>query len=340
MTLLPEISLPILLLGVLAGVGFCVWRAVVARKQLIAWIRRGVLVLLLGAMLAHPGVPGGLVPTGSISAKVIMVIDTSQSMAAEDWGDGIRLDGVRQDVKDVAYAFAGADLSVITFNSKANLNVPMTSDGSAVIEMVRALRPEIADTSMGSSISAAKDLLTQEVDRLQASDPGDPIVVLYMGDGEQTSDAAVDSFGDIKGKVAGGFVLGYGTEAGGKMKRSTYTGLSDEYVQDPTTGQDAVSMVDQGNLKQIASETGLTYMLRDANTSLKPALQGLSSPGDAELNMNQMRESRLDLYWVFAFPIAILLAWEGLHIARQIRKTVPVRAPAAPTAAEPEKEQR
>ena len=325
MTLLPEVPLPALLLGVLAGVAFCVWRAAVARRQMLAWIRRGVLVLLLGGMLSHPGVPGGLVPTGSISAKVIVAIDTSQSMAAEDYGDGIRLDGVRDDVKDVAYAFAGADISVMTFNSTANLNVPMTGDGSAVIEMVNALRPEIAQKSQGSSISAARDLLVQEVDKINAADPGDPIIVIYMGDGEQTSADAVESFADIQGKVSGGFVLGYGTEQGGKMKQSTYTGLSDDYVQDPTTGQDAVSFIDQGNLQQIASETGLTYLHRDAGTPLKPALQGLSGGEDAELNMEQMRESRLDLYWVFAFPMAALLAWEGLHIARLIRKSIPAR---------------
>lgn len=325
MTLLPEVPLVALIFGLLIGVGFCVWRAVVARKQMIAWIRRGVLVLLLGAMLAHPGVPGGLVPTGSISAKVILAIDTSQSMAAEDYGDGIRLDGVREDVKDVAYAFAGADLSVVTFNSTATVNVPMTSDGSAVIEMVRALRPEIAQKSRGSSISAARDLLVQEVDRMQAEDPGDPIVVIYMGDGEQTTADPVESFADLKGKIAGGFVLGYGTEQGGRMLQSTYTGLSDEYVQDPTTGQDAISVLDQGNLQQIANETGLTYMHRDSNTPLKPSLQGLNAQGDGEINLDQFRESRLDLYWVFAFPIGILLAWEALHIARQIRASMPVR---------------
>lgn len=325
MTLLPEVSLPLLLIGVLVGVGFCVWRAAVARRQLVAWIRRGVLVLLVGAMLSHPGVPGGLVPTGSISAKVIIAIDTSQSMAAEDYGDGVRLDGVREDVKDVAYAFAGADISVMTFNSTANLNVPMTGDGSAVIEMVRALRPEIAQKSRGSSISAARDLLVQEVDKIHAADPGDPIIVIYMGDGEQTSADPVESFADIKGKVAGGFVLGYGTDQGGKMKQSTYTGLSDEYVQDPTNGQDAVSVIDEGNLQQIASETGLTYLHRDAATPLKPTLQGISGGGDAEISMEQMRESRLDLYWIFAFPIAALLAWEGLHIARLMRKSIPTR---------------
>ena len=325
MTFLPEVPLVALIFAVLAGIGFCVWRAVVARKQMLAWIRRGVLVLLVAGMLAHPGVPGGLVPTGSMSAKVILAIDTSQSMAAEDYGDGIRLDGVREDVKDIAYAFAGADLSVITFNSTATVNVPMTSDGSAVIEMVRALRPEIAQKSRGSSISAARDLLVQEVDRMKAADPGDPIIVIYMGDGEQTSADAVESFGDLKGKVAGGFVLGYGTEQGGRMLQSTYTGLSDEYVQDPTTGQDAVSVLDQGNLQQIAQETGLTYMLRDAATPLKPSLQGLSDGGEGEINLDQFRESRLDLYWVFAFPIALLLAWEGLHIARQIRTSMPVR---------------
>lgn len=322
MTLLPDITMPVLILGVLGLLAFCVWRALAARTQAVAWIRRSVMVLLAAGMLSHPGVPGGLVPTGSVSANVFVVIDTSQSMAAEDFGGQTRLDGVRADVRDVTYAFAGADISVITFNSQASLNVPLTSDGTAVIEMTRAMRPEIAETSRGSSISAARDLLVTEVERLRASSPGDPIVVIYMGDGEQTSADAVESFSDLRGSIAGGFVLGYGTSSGATMPRSTYTGLSDEYVIDPATGQPAISVIDESNLRTIAQETGLTYLHRDPSSPLKPALAGLSS-GDAEISMERMRESRLDLYWAFAYPLAALLAWEAFHIARQIRKTIP-----------------
>lgn len=326
MTLLPDIPLPALVIATFGLLAFCVWRAIVARKQLMGWIRRGVMVLLVAAMIAHPGVPGGLVPTGSISANVFLVIDTSQSMAAEDWGDETRLDGVREDVRDVAYAFAGADISVITFNSTATLNVPLTSDGSAVIEMVRAMRPEIAETSRGSSVSSGRDLLVEEVERLNSSSPGDPIIVIYMGDGEQTSADPVDSFADLNGMISGGFVLGYGTEEGAQMPRSTYTGLTDEYVIDPSTGQPAISSIDQSNLQSIASEAGLTYLHRSPGTELQTSLDGLSD-GDAEISMERMRESRLDLYWVFAYPLAALLAWEAFHIMRQIRKTVPPKEP-------------
>lgn len=321
MTLLPDIPLPALLLGVLALVAFCIWRAVAARTQLVSWIRRAVMVLLVAGMISHPGVPGGLVPTGAVTANVFLVIDTSQSMAAEDWGGETRLDGVREDVRDIAYAFAGADISVITFNSRASVNVPLTSDGSAVIEMTRAMRPEIAETSRGSSIGSARDLLVTEVERLRSASPGEPIIVIYMGDGEQTAADPIESFADLRGAVTGGLVLGYGTEDGARMPRSTYTGLSDEYVIDPATGEPAISRIDQANLRTIADETGLTYLQRGAGSDVKPALQGLSQ-GEAEISTERMRESRLDLYWAFAYPLALLLAWEGFHIARQIRKSI------------------
>lgn len=322
MTLLPDISLPALVIGTALLVAFCIWRMVVARKQLLSWLRRAVMVMLVAGMLSHPGVPGGMVPTGAIAAKVFVVIDTSQSMAAEDWGGEPRLEGARDDVRDVAFAFAGADISLITFNSTATINIPLTSDGTAVIETVRAMRPEIAQTSRGSSISAARDLLVSEVERARADSPGDPIIVIYMGDGEQTAESPVDSFAELRGQVSGGFVLGYGTEEGAPMPRSTYTGLSDEYVIDPSTGEPAISYIDESNLQTIASESGLTYLHRSPDTALRSSLDGLSD-GDAEVSMDRMREARVDMYWVFAFPLAVLLAWEGLHIARQIRKSVP-----------------
>ena len=163
MTFLPDLPIPVLALVGLALVGLCVWRLVAERGRRIHWIRRALMAIVVIAMVARPGVPGGEVPTGSVNVNVFLVIDTSQSIAAEDWGQGEpRIQGIRDDVRDVAYAFAGSNISVITFDSEPELRVPLTDDGSAVIELVNALRPEIGFFSQGSSISAARDMLQQE----------------------------------------------------------------------------------------------------------------------------------------------------------------------------------
>src|SRR5690606_21736590 len=213
LTFHPTLPIVVIVVGVLA-LGLCVWQLVAARGRRLAWIRRALLVLLAVAMAFRPALPGGEVPTASIQARVFVMIDTSQSVAAEDWGAEPRLTGMQAEVVESARSFAGADISVISFDSQASLRVPLTDDGSAVIEMVRALRPEIAQQSRGTSIAVAHDLLRTELERSEADDPASPAVVFYLGDGEHTAEDEPQSFDDLAGQIDRGLVLGYGTEQG------------------------------------------------------------------------------------------------------------------------------
>jgi Ca-activated chloride channel family protein len=318
-TFLPDIPIGLLVVVGVARVGLCAWRLVAERGRRIHWVRRTLMALLVVAMVARPGVPGGEVPTGSINVNVFLVIDTSQSIAAEDWGDGeARIQGIRDDVRDVAFAFAGSNISVITFDSEPQLRVPLTDDGSAVIELVNALRPEIGFFSQGSSISAARDLLQQEVERADVSHPGAPTLVFYMGDGEQTAEAPPESFDTVAPLIDSGFVLGYGTEEGGRMQESTFDQAAEPtYVQDPAGG-DAISRIDEGALEEVAGQMGVSYLHRTADVDLAPSLDAMTSQ-QGEVDLSQYEEARLDLYWVLAVPLFLLLAWELFVFASAVR---------------------
>lgn len=318
MTFVPDVPYWLLIPLAVGMLGLCTWRFVVEPSRRIAWVRRTLLAVLVVAMVARPGVPGGEVPTGSVNVNVFLVIDTSQSIAAEDWADGQpRLEGIRQDVGDIAYAFAGANMSVITFDSQAQVRAPLTDDGSAVIELVNALNPEIGYYSHGTSISIARELLQAEIERADAADPGAPAVVIYMGDGEQTAADAPQPFDNVADLVDAGLVLGYGTEQGAPMLESTYDGTDPAYVQDPTTGEDAISRIDEQALQQIADEMGITYVHRDALTELAPTLTTMTSQ-QGEVDLTEYQEARLDLYWVLAVPLFLLLTWELWTFANAI----------------------
>lgn len=315
----PALPVVVVVVGALA-LGLCLWQLVSARGRRLAWIRRTLLVLLAVAMAFRPALPGGEVPTASIQARVFVMIDTSQSVAAEDWGTEPRLTGMQADVVDIARSFAGADISVISFDSQASLRVPLTDDGSAVIEMVRALRPEIAQQSRGTSIAAAHDLLLTELERSEADDPTSPAIVFYLGDGEQTAEGEPQSFADVAGHVDRGLVLGYGTEQGGRMRVSSFDPAEQEqYVQDPAGG-DAVSRIDQGRLRGIADQLGITYLHRAPGLPIEDAI-GPMAALDGEADLNRTEEARLEVAWVFGAPIALLIAWEGFSLARSLRTT-------------------
>ncbi|MFJ6114712.1 VWA domain-containing protein [Agrococcus sediminis] len=313
-------TLPVLVAVVgVALLALCAWQLVAARGRRMAWLRRTLLVALAVAMAFRPALPGGEVPTASIQARVFVMVDTSQSVAAEDWGSEPRLVGMQEDVVEIARSFAGADISVISFDSTASLRVPLTDDGSAVIEMVRALRPEIAQQSRGTSVAAAHDLLLAELERSAAEEPDSPAIVFYLGDGEHTAEEPPQSFDDVAGLVDRGFVLGYGTEEGGRMRVSSFDPTDEAYLQDPAGG-DAISRIDEQQLQSIADELGISYLHRQPGLPLDDAL-GPMAVLDGEADLDRTEEARLEVAWVLAGPIALLLAWEGLSLARSLRST-------------------
>ncbi|WP_072313199.1 VWA domain-containing protein [Agrococcus sp. Marseille-P2731] len=319
LTFHPTLPIAVIVVGVLA-LALCAWQLATVRGRRLAWIRRTLLVLLAVAMAFRPALPGGEVPTASVQARVFVMVDTSQSVAAEDWGTEPRLTGMHEDVVEIARSFAGADISVISFDSQASLRVPLTDDGSAVIEMVRALKPEIAQQSRGTSVAVAHELLRTELERSAAEDPSSPAIVFYLGDGEHTAEDAPESFADAGGLVDRGLVLGYGTEQGGRMRVSSFDPAQQEqYVQDPAGG-DAVSRIDEDRLGSIADELGITYLHRAPGLPISDAL-GPMAALDSAADLDQTEEARLEVAWILGIPIALLIAWEAFSLARSLRTT-------------------
>jgi Ca-activated chloride channel family protein len=267
--------LPWWLLGVAALLllGFTVWRLVAERSNrrlAAAWARRVAVVALLLVVAARPGLPGGSAEASVAQVNVFFVVDTTSSVAAEDWGDGQpRLEGVRADVAEIAEQLAGARFSLISFDSTAVLRTPLTDDAAAVVSAAEVMNQEITTYSRGSSISEAADLLAERLAEAREADAARANVVYYLGDGEQTSGDEPESFAASAGDVDGGAVLGYGTDAGGPMKVFDGYGdeySADEYILDRTQPGDpeAVSRIDEEALRTVADQLGVPYVHRTA----------------------------------------------------------------------------
>jgi Ca-activated chloride channel family protein len=279
------------------------------------WLSRLVMVLLLVVVALRPTLPAAtLPPAASGDVDVYFVVDTTSSMAAEDWGDGEpRLTGVRDDVLTIAETLLGARVSLVTFDAVTVHRVPLTTDVSALAQATRALEQEITTYSAGSSIDEPVEYLTEILTEDAAENPDRTRIVYYLGDGEQTSGTQPGSFAELATVVDGGAVLGYGTENGGPMKQ--YTGYDDGtdpgYIQDYSTGSDAISRIDERALGTIAEQLGVPYLHRDADTSVAAATEDVRV-GDVE-RPSEVPATPGEFYWIAAIPLAALaivdLAW-------------------------------
>jgi Ca-activated chloride channel family protein len=266
-----------------------------------------VVLLLLAAL--RPGWPGGQSQAGAADVDVYFVVDTSTSMAAEDYnGSETRLSGVRRDVLAIAKELAGAKFSLITFDSKASVRMPLSQDATALQTAMTTLQPQNARYAKGSSVTGASQLLKDKLAAAQKEHPGRPALVFYAGDGENTSADAPTPMDATN--VAGGAVLGYGTAEGGRMKETPDADAG--YVRDKTsdTPRDAVSKADEAQLRSIAEQLKIPYAQR---TGTAPTSDMLGKAQPAALVANGEGPGRVELYWLLALAAFIIALNEPLR---------------------------
>jgi len=308
---------PFLVLLIVAPMLFVTIRMVVRGGPRPLWILRTAIVLLCGILLLRPGLPGGQTQTLATDTDVIVMVDTTASMVAEDWdGDEERMAGVREDVRALVEAYPGARFALLTFDAAAQLRLPLTTDTTALVSAVDVLRPEVTGQSRGSSIGIAASLLEQTLDNAAEAAPDRARMVFYLGDGEQTSSGAPESFRHSAPYISGGGVLGYGTAEGGAMRENlgSFSGEGD-YIE--YRGERALSVIDENALQAIAGDLGVGYLHRAAGTA--PDLPA------APATTTEYREAGVsgavnDLSWIVAILLAALLCVEVLRAAAGVTR--------------------
>ncbi len=284
------------------------------------WGLRLGIVLALFLLLLRPGIPGGQTETMATDTDIVIVLDTTASMVAEDGpGGGPRLAQVREDVEAIVAAYPGARFALLTFDAEAVQRLPLTTDTSALASALQVLQPEVTAHSRGSSVWLAADLLAQTLQQAAESTPDRARMVFYLGDGEQTASSAPGSFASAGELADGGAVLGYGTAEGGPMRitsgRVASGGSDTEYIQ--YQGQRALSTIDEETLGRIAADLGVTYQHRGGGEELvlpEPpattvARTGSDTPGGV-----------IELTWMLALLFVVLLAVEiAIDTARLVR---------------------
>lgn len=293
----------------------CVVPAFFAVRALAKGPSRGLWALRLGmiavvfVMLLRPGIPGGTSQTLATDTDVVIVVDTTASIVAEDWaGDRPRIDGVRADVQAIVDEYPGARFALISFDAAAQLRLPLTTDATALISSLDVMRPEVTDQSRGSSVGIANRMLADTLSAAAKASPERGRMVFYLGDGEQTASSEPESFVSSAKYVDGGAVLGYGTTEGGPMRKTTGQGAEGgDYIE--YQGQPALSVLDEDNLRVISEQLGVEYQPRSADAAIElPEAPTSTTDYAASGEVGNV----IELYWIGAL---VLIALLGVEIA-------------------------
>ena len=246
---------------------------------------------------------------------VLFVLDKSISMRALDYNGGKeRLEGVINDCCHIVDELSGAKYSIITFGDEARKIVPFTTDSDMIQAELKALTLENDSYAKGTSINVVKDTL-EETLKKEKEKIGNSrkIIVFFVTDGEITVEGEkLHSFSNMSQYISSGAVMGYGTETGGKMISDTFKdNPSSEYYYlyyyENFKKVDALSKIDENNLRQMAGDLGIDYLRMDQQKNINNKLKEIKQDStDANSGENKINTNK-DIYYYFAIPLLILL---------------------------------
>lgn len=283
------------------------------RKGIGNYIRQIFIVILLFVINMRIMVPDGDVPTVTQNVDVVFVVDDTISMLAEDYnGNERRMDAVKKDCKYIVEQLPGMSFSIIKFADRVEQLLPYTVDGNMVVETIGLLHGTSRYHAQGTSLN---NVLGQ-LDKFLERGKGSYKIIFFISDGEVVSSDKLKKYENLNQYVDGGAVLGYGTKEGGPMKSvESWEEEEQEYLyiyNDDYEKVNAISKLDEENLKSIAADFGVEYVHMTETSKIDATLKKLQeeiNELDIEKDMGS-KEGYADIYYVFVIPLVVLLLME------------------------------
>jgi Ca-activated chloride channel family protein len=284
------------------------WRIKWSRR---IWILRGLTVILIFLALARPQSVLRESTTESEGIDIVLTVDLSTSMLAEDFRIGARranrIDAAKEVIKEFVRGRKSDRIGMVAFASKAYMVCPLTRDYEWLLQNLERVRVGAIEdgTAMGSGILSA-------LNRLKDS-PSKEKVIILLTDGRNNSgkvspvDAAVAAEA-LQIKV---FTIGAGS------KGDAFYSVKDPFGN---TMRRRVDLdIDEESLNSIASKTRARYFRATDMTSLKEIFNEINRLETTPL-IEKVYEERQELFHLFLIPGLILLILEMILKSTILRK--------------------
>ncbi len=242
------------------------------RKEWQKNVVKIIIIILLFLMNLRIMIPLQSMQTFSNNLDVILVIDNTISMNAADYDGKTRLSRVREDCKYIIEELQGARFSVITFDNTSRIVIPFTKDTTMTREAIDILNVMDDLYARGTSLNTPLENILSSLKSSAKKEDKKPIL-FFMSDGEITDNSPLKSFQEVRNYALNGAILGYGTLSGGEMKIYNKYSNKYEFIMDPTSYEKAISKLDEENLKKIAKDMQLDYILMNDQNALSSKLK-------------------------------------------------------------------
>lgn len=280
--------------------------------KVLPWLTISAVLLMILA-LARPKIGLGKSMIRKEGIDIVLALDISSSMLAEDFKSGgkriNRLEIVKQVTRDFISRRPNDRIGIVVFAGRPYILSPLTWDHEWIKTRINEIK--IGDIEDGTAVGTA---LTNAVKRLQESKAKSKVVIL-LTDGNNNA-------GEIMPEVA--------AEAAKNFKVTVYTiGAGSQglvpYPQIDAWGQKQYQMVeinlDEALLQKIAAATGGRYFRANDTQSLKTIFQRIDRMEKTETDMVKYSEYK-DLYPYFLM-VALGILFIEIFLANTVCRRLP-----------------
>ncbi len=283
-------------------------------KKILGGLRIGLILFLAFMINLRPMDKRYNAEVEMKNLDVLFVVDTTISMWAEDYdGKNPRMEGVLKDTEYIIDELSGSNFGLIRFDNRSQILAPFTQDHETVKDAFSTISQPDVYYAKGSSLNKAYDDMKLLLES-SSTKPERLTIVFFISDGEITDGSELMSFKELGPYVEAGAVLGYGTSKGGVMS----TGSWGSHVRDPETNQDAISKIDEDNLKQVAADLDIDYINMKSTSNIKYLVDSIKSGSSLTIEKSDS-VSYEDVYYMYAIPLVILLVLELVLFIRRGR---------------------
>jgi Ca-activated chloride channel homolog len=268
-------------------------------------LRVASLALAVGA-LARPQRAGELREVRTRSRNVVVALDISSSMKAQDFRPGNRLEVARRTVADLVGRRDGDLLGLVVFAGRAFLQAPLNPDTALVRELVEQV--EIGMLPDGTAIGTALALSLAQLRDLPAK--GSAIVLITDGAnnaGQPTPLAAAEA----------ARALGIRIHAIG-LTSDVPIDADSVVLWRKGRQPDRLTTADEAILKRITQRTGGRYFRAANPDALERVLGEIDRLERIDARIDQLRHYT-ELYPVLLWPAVLLLAADWVLRATWLR---------------------
>lgn len=277
------------------------------KYRFVLTVLRVLVVALLVIAFARPRAGTEVTDVSSEGVDIVMLLDVSSSMLAEDFKPNNRLFVAKEELKKFVNKRTNDRIGLVVFARYAYTQCPLTLDYGVLLNFVDQVDVGVVDdgTAIGMAIATAAN-------RLRESNAKSKIMVL-LTDGDNNA-GEIDPL--TAANIAAAYDIKIYTIAAGRPGNAMYP------VQDPIFGKRYIyqpTRVDEESLRQIAERTGGKYFRARSGEELDQIYSTIDKLEKTEIKVAAHVQYR-ELFQYFVYTALALLALEILLANTWFRK--------------------